>query len=172
MGAIAGLVSPGYPVNVLQGEELALNDIGIHALPVPHDCVEPLAFVFEQRQKFYGHFTDLGYVPDALTPYFERLDALTLESNYDPWMLRHGPYPRYLQTRIEGKTGHLSNPAALETVKLHTRLKLKYLVLGHLSQKNNTPAKVLDTFLPLKSARAQMKMAIARPDKPLPTMDL
>ena len=39
-------------------------------------------------------------------------DAVVLESNYDPDMLRAGPYPYALKQRILGRRGHLANDDA------------------------------------------------------------
>ena len=66
-------------------------------------------------------------------------DAVILESNYDPDMLRAGSYPYELKKRILSRRGHLSNDdagaVAVELVKNGTR----QIILGHLSKENNFP---------------------------------
>ena len=63
-----------------------------------------------------------------------------LEYNHDLRMLREGNYPPELKRRVEGPWGHLSNEqAAGITAKAGRRLS--HLVLAHLSEENNTPAK-------------------------------
>lgn len=66
-------------------------------------------------------------------------DAVLLESNYDPDMLKAGSYPYELKRRILSTRGHLSNDdaaaCALELVKAGT----KQILLGHLSKENNMP---------------------------------
>ena len=65
----------------------------------------------------------------------ESLDILVLESNHDDEMLRYGPYPPFLQTRIASRVGHLSNPRSRRGSRatMVTR-DLKHLVLAHLSE--------------------------------------
>ena len=67
-----------------------------------------------------------------------------LESNYCPELLRLGPYPPQLQQRIRGTQGHLSNEdmSALLASLAHERLRL--VVLSHLSEENNDPARVFE----------------------------
>ena len=53
-------------------------------------------------------------------------------------MLRHGPYPRWLQDRVLSDVGHLSNKfTGIYLSKLITE-NTKKIVLLHLSEKNNT----------------------------------
>ena len=42
------------------------------------------------------------------------VDAVLLESNYDPEMLLQGSYPEFLKERIQGLGGHISNIEAAE----------------------------------------------------------
>jgi len=64
---------------------------------------------------------------------------MILESNHCPEMLRVGPYPIWLKRRIAGDQGHLSNQQAGHTVVNVWSDRLRYLLLGHLSEQNNTP---------------------------------
>jgi phosphoribosyl 1,2-cyclic phosphodiesterase len=45
--------------------------------------------------------------------------------------------------RIKGRTGHLYNEASKNLLKKVQHDRLKYVILAHLSQTNNTPQKVL-----------------------------
>ena len=80
-------------------------------VPVPHDASAPTAVVVTATRSGFrtGVAHDLGAVPDELRSAFERVDLLMLESNHDQEMLRTGPYPAFLQARISGGSGHLSN---------------------------------------------------------------
>jgi phosphoribosyl 1,2-cyclic phosphodiesterase len=74
------------------------------------------------------------------------LDAVFLESNYDPAMLAAGPYPAYLKQRIRGPHGHLSNIEAAEILRRAAEEKrLQWACLAHLSEENNHPAVALAT---------------------------
>ena len=60
-------------------------------------------------------------------------------------MLGNGPYPFVLKMRILSKYGHLSNPdCAAELAGLVQSGTLR-LMLGHLSEQNNTPSIALNT---------------------------
>ena len=89
--------------------------------------------------------TDLGKVTDVVSDALMGTDAVLLEANYDVEMLRNGPYPYYLKTRILSNNGHLSN---LDSGKFAAKLVengTTKLILGHLSQDNNTPETALFT---------------------------
>ena len=64
---------------------------------------------------------------------------LVLEANHDPEMLINGPYPWPLKQRIKGRSGHLSNQDSRVLLDEIQHDQLKYVVLAHLSETNNTP---------------------------------
>lgn len=108
-------------------------------IPVPHDAGEPVAFVVEAAGRRLGHATDLGHITRGLVSAFRPCDALLIESNHDPALLRQGPYPWSLKERILSPLGHLSNRDVARY--LHTGLGsgCRTVVLAHLSEKNNHP---------------------------------
>jgi phosphoribosyl 1,2-cyclic phosphodiesterase len=120
----------------------------------PHDAEQSVGFVVTSRSTGAraGLFYDFGRVTRAIATACESLDILVLESNHDDDMLRYGPYPRWLQTRIAGRTGHLSNHAAGAFARHALGRGTNHLVLAHLSENCNTP----------KVAMTAMRAAIAR----------
>jgi phosphoribosyl 1,2-cyclic phosphodiesterase len=70
--------------------------------------------------------------------YLKRSDAIVLESNHCPEMLRTGPYPEMLKRRIRSKNGHLSNTQASECIRTLDH-DITHIRLAHLSEVNNTP---------------------------------
>ena len=83
-------------------------------------------------------------------------DFVVLESNHDIEMLKTGPYPYLLKKRILSDKGHLSNEAcAAELVELVNSGTLR-LMLGHLSEQNNSPSLALRTAV-CELERAGMK---------------
>jgi phosphoribosyl 1,2-cyclic phosphodiesterase len=62
-----------------------------------------------------------------------------LESNYDPALLRDGPYPWALKERILSPLGHLSNGDAGRYLSEGLGESCRHVILAHLSQKNNHP---------------------------------
>ncbi len=86
-----------------------------------------------------GVLTDSG----CSTPHIEQClngcDALVLECNHDPDLLRTGTYPARLKARIAGRFGHLDNDAAAALLAALDTGRLQHVVAAHLSEQNNRP---------------------------------
>ena len=128
------------------GDTLEFGDILIETHPTPHDAVEGVAFVVQCAGLRFGVLTDLGHVFPELIELISGLDGMLIESNYDPEMLASGIYPPDLKDRIRGPNGHLSNQEAAGLVASCSGEQLQCVLLGHLSQNNNTPRAALDCF--------------------------
>jgi phosphoribosyl 1,2-cyclic phosphodiesterase len=92
-----------------------------------------------------GYATDLGVWDRALEDGLQGLDALVLESNHCPDLLARGPYPAWLQARVAGDHGHLSNGQCRTLVERLLHPGLRHVALAHLSAQNNTPDHALAT---------------------------
>jgi phosphoribosyl 1,2-cyclic phosphodiesterase len=123
------------------GGKLRFGDISVESLPTPHDGADGAAFVVDAGGKRLGIMTDLGHVFEGLGEVMAELDAVFIESNYEPSMLAAGPYPAFLKRRIAGPGGHISNAEAAELLRACTRLK--WACLSHLSGHNNSPEAAL-----------------------------
>ncbi|MBN2135363.1 MAG: MBL fold metallo-hydrolase [Acidobacteria bacterium] len=121
------------------GNEFSIDGFNIQPFRIPHDAVDPAAFVIERSGIRLGHGTDIGYINNLIRDKFKDLDMLIFESNYDPDMLRNGPYPWFLKQRITSRNGHLSNDEAAEFVGEMVGEDTRHLVLAHLSRTNNNP---------------------------------
>ncbi len=124
---------------------LRFGPLTVHARPTCHDAVEPVVFSVSDGARRVGILTDLGCVFDGLAELVGTLDAVFLESNYDPEMLAAGPYPLAVKRRIAGAGGHLSNVEAAELIASAGDGRLQWVALSHLSEINNTPALALRT---------------------------
>jgi phosphoribosyl 1,2-cyclic phosphodiesterase len=127
------------------GGVLRFGDVVVHAVSTPHDAVDGHAFIVEHEGRRLGVLTDLGHPFRALASLFGELDAAYLESNYDPKMLREGPYPAQLKARIRGERGHLSNDEAGQLIRSCRSSRLRWVALSHLSETNNEPEIALRT---------------------------
>ena len=58
------------------GENFTIGDLKVSPFSVPHDAVDPLAFVFEAGGLKLGHVTDLGYVTGLVTQRLKGCDAI------------------------------------------------------------------------------------------------
>ena len=127
------------------GETLRFDEVTVETIPTPHDGVDGVVFVVDDGRHRLGVLTDLGHVFGDLEEVVGSLDAVLLESNYDPEMLAHGSYPAFLKVRIAGPGGHISNVDAAEVLKARVSNRLQWACLAHLSADNNTPALALRT---------------------------
>ncbi len=123
-----------------------LPDVSASAVPLSHDVAGSHGFVFSGRGVRIGYATDLGNVPARLVDAFEALDVLAIESNYDSHMQRTSGRPLFLQRRITGGRGHLSNEQAFEAVRtMFERCQRRqqvlpaHVVLLHRSRDCNCP---------------------------------
>jgi phosphoribosyl 1,2-cyclic phosphodiesterase len=121
------------------GDTISIDAVRIHTIPSPHDVEGSVLFVIEHAGRRLGVFTDFGQPFAAVRAVLPTLDALYLESNYEPHLLATGPYPPELKARISGRDGHLSNEQAAELLLLCDRSRLRWAALAHLSAKNNSP---------------------------------
>jgi phosphoribosyl 1,2-cyclic phosphodiesterase len=127
------------------GDELRFGNVSVQTIPTPHDGVDGSAFVISSGDKRLGILTDLGHVFAGLSDIISSLDAVFIESNYDPAMLSNGPYPAFLKKRIQSPKGHLSNRESAELLQAGGRLK--WACLAHLSECNNSLEVALRTHL-------------------------
>ena len=139
----AGKRYPLEPISDLRhftaGRDITIGPVTIRTIRTPHDAADPVALVISDGRKRLGILTDLGHVFDGLAKLLGRLDAVFLESNYDPDMLATGPYPEFLKRRIRGQAGHISNLEAAELVASSADGRLQWVALSHLSEMNNAP---------------------------------
>jgi phosphoribosyl 1,2-cyclic phosphodiesterase len=135
-------------------------------VPVPHDAAEPVAFVVACNGHRLGHATDLGHLTRGLVQAFRECDAVLVESNYDPAMLRDGPYPWSLKERILGPFGHLSNGDVGRLLEKGLGSHCNRVVLAHLSRKNNHPELALMTSEEAlaRARRGDVQVTLAEPD--------
>ncbi len=131
---------------IRQDESFFLDDVEAVPFHIPHDANEPTGFRFYTGRYSVAVATDLGHFSKFVYQAVEGADIVLLESNHDPDMLRNNPsYPARLKTRILGRKGHLSNEAGGEAAVMLAQSGTRHLLLGHLSQENNTPDLALET---------------------------
>jgi phosphoribosyl 1,2-cyclic phosphodiesterase len=141
------------------GEPIRFGPVTVETIPTPHDGADGVALVIDDGRVRLGVLTDLGHVFEPLPGVLASLDALILESNYDPDMLAAGPYPGFLKARIRGAGGHLSNVEAGELVRRVGPQRFRWICLGHLSEQNNRPELALETHRAIVGASAGVYVA-------------
>jgi len=141
------------------GDTLRFDGVTVETFSTAHDAVDGVVFVVSAEGTRLGILTDLGHVFDGLRDVIASLDAVFIESNYDPTMLEEGPYPPFLQARIRGPRGHLSNPESAALLQGAASPRLKWACLAHLSENNNTPAVALRTHRRVSSGGYRLRAA-------------
>lgn len=141
------------------GESLRFGKIVVETIATPHDGADGVVFVVDDGKHRLGVLTDLGHVFSGLEDIVGSLDAVLLESNYDPDMLATGPYPEWLKERIEGPGGHISNLESAELLLKAASKRMKWVCLAHLSQDNNTPDLAVKTHSQILGKRLPVHVA-------------
>jgi len=151
-------IEPGAPFDI--------GGMNVHAVRLSHDAPDTVGYRFDDGRSRFGYATDLGCAEGALSEVFVRLDALFLEFNHDPEMLKSGPYPRQLQDRIASDQGHLSNQQAATLLSGLDQDRLQRLWLAHLSQKTNRPELALQAARSALRAGSTTTVEVAAQDQP------
>ena len=131
-------LSPGW-------NDLVPGRIRAQYFEVPHDasCTYGYAILLDGHK--FVIMTDIGRMVNQALSFARQADTVVIESNYDPEMLRTGPYPPDLQARIRGGHGHLSNFECADALRDFAHPGLRNVFLCHLSEHNNTPELALQT---------------------------
>jgi len=142
------------------GRSFTINTLDVHPFSTTHDAKDPAGFTIFHNGLKIGIATDLGIATAMVKHNLKECGLLILEANHDTEMLMNGPYPWSLKQRIKGRTGHLSNEASRELLSELKHDKLQHVILAHLSETNNTPAKALREVRPaLKGCSAKIHVA-------------
>lgn len=171
----ASAISLGVPrdtARMVGGQFEPFPGVVFAPIVVPHDIHGSCAYRIECGEFALGWATDLGRVTDELLEHFRSIDALAIESNYDPDMQERSDRPYFLKQRITNGHGHLSNAQCLAAVRaLDAERRLEHIELLHLSQECNCPT-LLRSFWANEAPEFIERMAIARPRGPEPLRHL
>ncbi len=123
----------GYPFSV--------GSLRVEPFLTVHDAVDPVGvtLVDERTETRLGIATDLGRPTAQVRHALGGCDFLVLEANHDETMLRTGPYPWSVKSRIASSHGHLSNQAAARFAAQLCHPRLAGVILAHLSCECNAP---------------------------------
>lgn len=152
-------------------DEVCLGNLKVESYPTPHDGVESVAFVVHYGDRRLGHATDLGCIDMTVLEKMSGCDALLVESNHDPEMLRAGPYPWSLKQRVGGDRGHLSNEVCAQLLNQVKHDELQTVVLMHLSGVNNHPD-IVRRHATGALAGSRANLHISKQDQPTPLIPL
>lgn len=135
-----------YDNVVIYDDDFYVGSIEIKTIRTSHDVTDSRNFVLNDGAESLVYLTDTGYLNRKYFATLKNKDYYLFESNHDIEMLMNGPYPKWLKQRVLGTLGHLSNKDSSFYLTKLVGDKTKKVVLLHLSQKNNTEEKALETF--------------------------
>lgn len=127
------------------GAGVQIGSLWVESFPTLHDAAGSVGYSITGEGSRMVMCTDLGRVTDEVRRVAKGCCLLVCETNHDEDWVRSGPYPYYLKQRILGPHGHLSNEAGAELAAFAVQSGTKTVVLAHLSQTNNTPARAYET---------------------------
>lgn len=153
------------------GDTLSVDGMTVTSFSVSHDAADPVSYTVDCHGLKLGIASDLGHVSMLVRQRLTGSNALLLESNYCPDMLRRGPYPATLQQRIRGHFGHLSNHESNSLLASLLHDALRYVVLVHISQENNTADHALQ-FAARVLAGHPAHLCVAPRHEPTPMFEL
>lgn len=105
-----------------------------------HDSADSVGYKIKFAGELFGVCTDTGIITPETEKALLGCNTVLIESNHDEEMLRKNPrYGIDLKRRILSDYGHLSNTACAEFCEKLVRSGTRHLILGHLSQENNSP---------------------------------
>jgi len=118
----------------------------INRFNVSHDTTANNGYIIDDGVSKVGVATDLGYVSKGIYEKLVECNIVVIEANHDLEMLRNGEYPQNIKDRIESIKGHLSNDQCANLVKHLDAKVTKLVILAHVSEDNNTAAKITGAF--------------------------
>lgn len=143
-------ISPNSKADVIDidGKPLEFAGYKISAFSTPHDTRQSNGYkIITPDLKTITVCTDLGTVTENVHKNICGSDLILFEANYDELMLKNGNYPYMLKKRIASNHGHLSNNDSAAEIECLINTGTTRVILGHLSQQNNTPVVVRETIV-------------------------
>lgn len=129
-----------------EDKKAIIGDLTVNVIKTSHDAEESIGFVLTNNNSSMVYITDTGYINQKYFKILSNNNLYVLESNHDIKMLMYGPYPYYLQQRVRGDKGHLSNKQASDYLCKFIGDNTRKIVFAHISEHNNSYEKVIETF--------------------------
>ena len=149
-----------YEKCVFIEDKFSINNIEIELIHTSHDAPSSVGYIIKNDDKSIVYVTDTGYINRKYLKKMINHNLYLIESNHDEEMLMDGPYPRFLKERVISDQGHLSNKTTSKYLSEIVGDKTKYIILAHLSEKNNTKEKALEAIKEVNLSR-KIKVLIA-----------
>ncbi|HEY3378746.1 MAG TPA: MBL fold metallo-hydrolase [Armatimonadota bacterium] len=154
-------------------QPVTIGDLTIHPFPVSHDAGNTFGFRITQGGRSLFLASDLGMFTEETCALARGCHAIAIEANYDPQALRQCGYPAFLQARISGTRGHLSNEEAMRFLAATIGADTTTAFLLHLSCNSNSHAHVQGQIdAQLAETHSGVRFIIAHRDRALPLLEI
>lgn len=154
------------------GSVIELQDFEIRSFSISHDTLDPVGYLISDGKHSIACCTDTGKVSHLISSRLSMCEALVLEFNHDPIMLKNGPYPFFLQQRVRSSQGHLANDDAADFLKSLLHDKLQQVILAHLSETNNRADIALKSAAAVLPSTLHSLLSVAPQDCPTRLFEL
>lgn len=130
-----------------------LGDMTISSFELSHDANMCVGYsIFCGGEKF-SIATDLGICPSKVVEKLKGSQVVLIEANHDENLLANNQkYPLILKKRILSNKGHLSNKQSAEVIA-NLVGSTNQILLGHLSEENNSQALAYNTIKSILAER-------------------
>ncbi len=150
---------------------MRLGGLTVTSFPTSHDsaCCVGYRLEFDGADGLHhalGYATDTGCITSCIKSSLTGCEAVVLECNHDIEMLRFGPYPPQLKSRILSRYGHLSNDDCASLSAYLAENGTRRILLAHLSRENNSP-EVARAAVRAAVPYENVEIVIADPDEPV-----
>jgi phosphoribosyl 1,2-cyclic phosphodiesterase len=157
------------------GSPFPLGPFTVTPFTLPHDAYDPVGFTFAVGPWKIGIATDMGMPTQVARHHLSDCDAVILEANHEPSILRTSGRAPHLIQRILSRQGHLCNDdTATFASSIAAAGRLRHLFLAHLSRDCNRPELALHTVASRLRADGYpaVTVSLTYPDRPTPLLSL
>jgi phosphoribosyl 1,2-cyclic phosphodiesterase len=130
-------------INITDTSVLTIGSMQIKTFSTKHDARHALGFVFTDNDTKFCYLTDTGSISKTMREAIKDCNSYFIECDYDEELIQDFPeYSQELKDRITSNFGHLSTQQALDLVESLDIVRVKVILMGHLSSRTNSPEKV------------------------------
>lgn len=119
-------------------KDIKLGNTLVESITTSHDTTDARGYIITNKNSSVVVITDTGYLHSKHFPKLKNKNIYVFESNHDTELLMHSKYPLWLQRRVGGSEGHLSNEESAFYLSKLIGPNTKKVILAHLSAENNT----------------------------------
>lgn len=162
----------GMKIAFIEGDSCyKIGELDICTCTLLHDSANNFGFIIRYQDKQIGIFTDTGIFPTRYKHLLSNLDAFLIEANHNIEMLQNSSRPYYVINRTLSSTGHISNRACCDLLKEVLSERVKYVILGHVSNDCNSNACIAEEIIS-KFIDVNTRFIIAKRDEATEAIEL